>query len=109
MSKVKVTLVNASDRDASVGSGPTLLSVAAGAIVEAEVENTSAEAYGLLVQGVALIPEGVELQQLAAVPDEAEVLDDEHDEHDEHDDVEHDAETTTPPDISAAPEAGGEK
>jgi hypothetical protein len=67
MSKVDVVLVNATGDDIRVGAGPTLIEVPAGSSIEAQLEDTSAEAYGLLVQGVALVPAQFTVEELTLV------------------------------------------
>jgi hypothetical protein len=58
MGKVAVTLVNPHDEDRVVGT----LTAPALSATTAELDDMSANAYGFLVAGVVLIPEGVTLE-----------------------------------------------
>lgn len=66
MSQVKVQLLNPGGSDVSVGIDTTLVVATAGQVTQASLEDTSGEAYGLLIGGVAVVPAGVSLDELAA-------------------------------------------
>jgi hypothetical protein len=54
--RVKVKLANPGKSDVKVGVGTTLIVAIGRAVTEAELEDTSAEAYGFIAQGVAVVP-----------------------------------------------------
>jgi hypothetical protein len=66
MARLKVKLANPGKGDVKVGVGTTLIVAIGKAVTEAELEDTSAEAYGFLAQGVAIVPNGVDVASLLA-------------------------------------------
>ena len=65
MATIKVQLVNTGNDDVKVGAHITEQTAKAGTTTDGTVDDQSAEAYGFLAQGVALVPDGVSKTALA--------------------------------------------